>query len=114
MKSPESLNRDGTSVMVPQREDLIAAAEKIEAGLGRKVARRFKRLSPLLDYEGELAFVLLEDIDWVKIKGPGYAPRLGYTIANDISARTIAILGEKKEDRYDYWARPRAFRVFCP
>jgi len=57
---------------------------------------------------------LLEDVDWQRIEDPDYAPPLGYFIANDISARTIAILGEGKNNRYEYWGASKSFEGFLP
>jgi 2-keto-4-pentenoate hydratase/2-oxohepta-3-ene-1,7-dioic acid hydratase in catechol pathway len=109
-----SLNISADSAVVPTRRGLIACAERIEPGLGQTIDKKLKHLPPLLDYEGELAFVLLEDIDWQKIDDPGYAPRLGYFLANDISARTIAVLGEGKTNQYDYWGASKSFPGFLP
>ena len=109
-----SLNRSGAPVNVPTRQDLIACAEHIEPGLGMKIDKKFKQLPPLLDYEGELAFILLEDVDWQKIDDPDYTLKLGYFLANDISVRTIAVLGEGKTNRYDYWGASKSFPGFLP
>ena len=113
-KATASLNRTGSHVKVPSREELLDVLEGLEPGLGKKVDKNFKELPPLLDYEVELAFVLLEDIDWKRMGYPGYAPRLGYFIANDISVRAIAALGEGQPDRYDYWGASKSFPGFLP
>ena len=113
-KARISLNQSGAPVKMPTRHDIISCAETIERGLGERVDKEFKELISLLDYEGELAFVLLENIDWGKIESPDYAPRLGYFIANDISARTIAVLGEGKLNRYEYWGASKSFPGFLP
>jgi 2-keto-4-pentenoate hydratase/2-oxohepta-3-ene-1,7-dioic acid hydratase in catechol pathway len=113
-KSLTSLNPLGEPVNIPARQSLIDSADNIEAGLGAEIDKKFTKLPPLLDYEGELAFVLLEDIDWGRIRDPGYSPKLGYFIANDISARTIAILGEGRPNIYDYWGASKSFRGFLP
>jgi 2-keto-4-pentenoate hydratase/2-oxohepta-3-ene-1,7-dioic acid hydratase in catechol pathway len=109
-----SLNMSEEDVFVPTREDLIKGAEGIEPGIGGMIEKDFKRLPPLLDYEGELAFVLLEEVDWHKIRDPDYSVKLGYFLANDISARTIAILGEKRHNRYEYWGASKSFSGFLP
>lgn len=109
-----SLNRSGAPVNVPTRQDLLSCAERIEPGLGKRIDKKFKQLPPFLDYEGELAFVLLEDVNWQEIDAPDYVPKLGYFLANDISARTIAILGEGKANRYDYWGVSKSFPGFLP
>jgi len=113
-KSLSSLNRTSGPIKVPTREDLITCADQIEPGLGKVIDKRFKRLLPLLDYEGELAFILLEDVDWQRIEDSGYIPRLGYFLANDISARAIAVLGEGKANRYEYWGASKSFPGFLP
>lgn len=112
-KSPASVNAGGPARM-PSRADLLAALERLEPGLGHRADRAFPRLAPLLDYEAELAFVLLDDVDWARIDEPAYAPRLGFFVANDLSARAVAVLGEGRPDRYDYWGVSKSFPGFLP
>ncbi|MFC2149671.1 fumarylacetoacetate hydrolase family protein [Candidatus Auribacterota bacterium] len=114
IKSLVSLNQDLLPVKVPLRKDLIACAEKTESGLGSIIEKKYENLPPLLDYEGELAFVLLENVDWGRIKDSSYAPKIGYFIANDISARSLAILGEGRDNKYDYWGASKSFKGFLP
>lgn len=114
IKSSSALNMASEPVRAPSMQDLISAAEAIEPGLGREVKERFPELSSLLDYEGELAFVVLEEIDWDKIDQEEYAPRLGYLLVNDISARTLAILGEGRANKFDYWGASKSFPGFLP
>jgi len=113
-KALTSLNRSCEPVRMPDRQAIIERAENIEPGLGKKIDKKFAKLPPLLDYEGELAFILLEDVHWDKIRDPDYSPRIGYFLANDISARTIAILGEGVPNIYDYWGASKSFEGFLP
>jgi 2-keto-4-pentenoate hydratase/2-oxohepta-3-ene-1,7-dioic acid hydratase (catechol pathway) len=113
-KALVSLNLSCESVKIPDRQALVDCANDVEAGLGQKLADKFDNLPPLLDYEGELAFILLEDIDWRRIRDEDYSPRLGFFIANDISARSLAILGEGMPNIYDYWGASKSFRGFLP
>lgn len=113
-KDIKSLKVQGGETPVPGISDLLAAVEKIEPGLGRIVREKFPRLPVLLDYEGELGFVLLEDIDTHKIEGKDFAPEIGFFILNDISSRSIAVLGEGRENRYDYWGVSKSFTGFLP
>lgn len=113
-KALASLNQQCETVRIPDRRALVECADSIEPGLGKKIDKKFDNLSPLLDYEGELAFVLLEDIDRNRIHDPDYLPRIGYFIANDISARTIAVLGEGRDNIYDYWGASKSFPGFLP
>jgi len=113
-KRPSATVRTGAEVHLPSAEELIAAADAIEPGLGAPLRSDFTDLSPLLDYEVEMGFVLLQDIDPSQLDDPSFAPRLGYFIANDLSARSIAILGEGRPNRFEYWGVSKSFAGFMP
>lgn len=113
-KDAIALNDTGSPVKIPGRAAIIAAADEIEQGLGEKIDEDFEQLHALLDYEAELAFVIMEDVDWGRIGDEEYAPAIGYFLANDLSARSIAILGEGKENKYDYWGASKSFPGFLP
>jgi 2-keto-4-pentenoate hydratase/2-oxohepta-3-ene-1,7-dioic acid hydratase in catechol pathway len=58
----------------------------------------------LLDYEVELAMVLDDDIDpWSP------APRFGFFLANDLTVRTVQLLGEGSRDRMAFWGASKSF-----
>lgn len=113
-KHPRSFTRTGTRVTMPDTASLVAAAEELEPGIGAKL--RDHDLTPvsLLDYEGELGFVLLDDIDPDALAKPDFIPQIGFFIANDLSARSLAILGEGMPNRYDYWGISKSFPGFMP
>ena len=67
-----------------------------------------------MDYEVELALELLEDIEPKNLAQDGYIPRLVYFLANDLSARSLAIMGEGQPNRYDYWGISKSFTGFTP
>jgi 2-keto-4-pentenoate hydratase/2-oxohepta-3-ene-1,7-dioic acid hydratase in catechol pathway len=113
-KRPRSAARTGAEVHLPTRDELIEAADAFEPGIGAQLRSDFPELAPLLDYEVELGFVLLDDIDPSQLEDPSFAPRLGFFIANDLSARSLAILGEGRVDRYAYWGVSKSFRGFMP
>jgi len=59
------------------------------------------------DYEAELAIVIGKSCRNIsEAQAPGYA--LGYTCANDVSARDCQIRRDKQ------WARAKSFDTFCP
>ena len=113
-KALTALNLHGDPVSIPSKKALIESAELMEAGLGEKLEGELENLNPLLDYEGELGFVLLEEVDWRLIDDPAYSPKIGYFIANDLSARTIALLGEGMDNQYEYWGASKSFPGFLP
>lgn len=113
-KQPSSVARTDDVVRLPTSEELIATADAFEPGLGITLRDAFPDLPALLDYEVELGFVILEDIDPSRLDDPSFAPRLGFFIANDLSARSIAILGEGRPNRYAYWGVSKSFPGFMP
>ena len=106
--------RSGGEVRVPSADELIAAADAFEPGLGEPLRTDFPDLSALLDYEVELGFVLLEDIDPARLDDPNFAPRLGFFIANDLSSRSFQLLGEGQANRFAYWGAAKSFPGFMP
>jgi|GEM_PF-542629 len=104
----------GARVAMPDTDALCAAADEVEPGLGASLRREHPELPALLDYEGELGFVLLEDIDPSALAEPDFVPRLGFFVSNDLSARTLAIMGEGQPNRYDYWGASKSFPGFMP
>jgi len=62
----------------------------------------------------ELGFVLLENITAVNLENDQFAPKIGFFIANDLSARSLAVLGEGQSNRYDYWGISKSFVGFTP
>ena len=113
-KHPRALVRTGAEVAMPGPAELIAAAEALEPGLAVRLQEVPGELSALLDYEGEMGFVLLRDIDPASLDDPGFAPDLGFFIGNDVSARTLAILGEGQATRFDFWGVSKSFPGFMP
>lgn len=113
-KHLRGLTRTGANVRVPSADELIRAADEIEPGLGDILRADHPELSALFDYEVEMGFVLLEDVDPSRLEQPSFAPRLGFFIANDLSARSVGILGESQANRYAYWGLSKSFPGFMP
>lgn len=114
VKSRGSFARTGARVPFPTPRVLIERADALELGVGETLRSDFPELAPLLDYEVEMGLVLLEDIDPSRLDDPSFAPRLGFFIANDLSARSIGILGEGRPNRYAYWGLSKSFPGFMP
>lgn len=62
-KHPRAWVGSAVGVTMPDTDALCAAAEELEPGLGKTLRQKYPELPALLDYEGELGLVLLEDID---------------------------------------------------
>jgi 2-keto-4-pentenoate hydratase/2-oxohepta-3-ene-1,7-dioic acid hydratase in catechol pathway len=113
-KDPGALVRTDATVPMPDMDALCQAADDVEPGLGETLRQKYDAISPLLDYEVEMGLVLLEDIDPQSLDDPGFVPRLGFFIANDLSARALAILGDGRPNTHDYWGASKSFPGFMP
>ena len=67
----------------------------------------------LLDYEVEIGLVLLEPFDPAKA-GATSMPRLGFFLANDVTARSIQVAGLDLPDRMRYWQAAKNLPGFLP
>lgn len=114
LKSTSSLTKNRSKVKIPDHQTMLEAAEQLEPGISRRVNEQFPSLPALLDYEVELGFVLLEDIPGKNLTNEEYAPKIGFFIANDLSARSVGVLGEGLPNRYDYWGVSKSFLGFTP
>jgi 2-keto-4-pentenoate hydratase/2-oxohepta-3-ene-1,7-dioic acid hydratase in catechol pathway len=106
--------RTDAVVPMPSFDALRDAAEALEPGLGEALRSRYGKISPLLDYEVEMGVVLLEDVEPQLLDDPAFIPPLGFFIANDLSARALAILGDGSPNPHDYWGVSKSFPGFMP
>ncbi len=112
-KSLSSITNDGARVKIPSHEELIFALEQHESGISENL-KNIKNLPALLDYETEMGFVLLEDIANGQLSDDNFIPKIGFFMANDFGARSVAIMGEGQSNRYDYWGISKSFPGFTP
>ncbi len=113
-KLPRTLTGEGAAVRIPASADLIQDLVAFEPGLEAVARERFADLPALLDYETELGFVLLEDVDAGKLRAGDFNPALGFFIGNDLSSRSLAVFGEGTPDRAAYWGVSKSFPGFLP
>lgn len=109
-----SFVKGDSNVNIPTQSDLLRAAEQLEPGIGEALLDHDIELLALLDYEVELAFVLLDSITAKDLENPDFSPNIGFLVTNDVSVRSIAILGEDQGNRYDYWGASKSFPGFTP
>lgn len=113
-KKLHTLTSHQSKVQLPTRAELIIATKELENSVADKLNADFENLSPMLDYEVELGFVLLESIDAKDLEKDDFVPQLGYFIANDLSARSLALLGEGTNLKHEYWGISKSFEGFLP
>lgn len=112
-KENRTLTYDESKVTIPTTSEILSSLEKLEPGISQ-LMKDFQSIPALLDYETELGFVLLEDIDAAELGNEDYIPKIGFFMANDLSARSVAVLGEGQKNRYDYWGVSKSFEGFLP
>ena len=113
-KANNSITKNGSQVKIPSRQTMLDALEELEPNISETINQKFQYIPALLDYEVELGFVLLEDISAENLNDVYYIPKIGFFIGNDLSARSLAVLGEGQDNRYDYWGISKSFSGFTP
>lgn len=113
-KHLRTLTPGGGAVKFPTQEDLLQAADSMTGSLSEELRAKFPALDALLDYEVELGFVLLEDVSDADLGEKKFQPKLGFFIANDLSARSLQILGEGMPNRMEYWGMSKSLQAFLP
>jgi len=114
IKANNSITKNGSQVKIPSRQTMLNAIEELEPNISETINQKFQSLPALLDYEVELGFVLLEDISAENLNDANYIPKIGFFIGNDFGARSVAVLGEGQDNRYDYWGISKSFSGFTP
>lgn len=114
IKANVTLRPGGGAADFPRSTEIFSAAESMSIGLGRGLTEKFGDLPPLLDYEAELAYILLTDISDNQLADGTFVPKLGFFIANDLSSRALQILGEGMHNRLAYWGMSKSFAGFLP
>lgn len=71
-------------------------------------------LPALLDYEVEVGIVLLDNVSETALAAGAALPRLGFFVANDLTARSIQIAGEGTANRLDFWSAAKSLPGFLP
>lgn len=113
IKSAHCITKDGATVKIPSYDEMIESVEKIEKNI-KEVLKDHPAMPPLMDYETELGLILLDDIERTEISQKNYIPRLGFFVGNDLTARSLMVLGEGQANKYDYWGIAKSFQGFLP
>ncbi len=103
----------GDTVRIPSSADLAQRLRTLEPDVAARVGEALGPLLPMMDYEGEIAIVVLERITSREF-GLGKLPRVGFAVANDLTARSIQVLGEGAVDPLAFWRAAKSFPGFLP
>jgi len=106
------MSGDG-GVAIPRSDELVAALDAVEPGLGATLRDRFPIVPAVMDYEGEIALVALAAIDDAGLAA-GEPQPFGVAVANDLTSRLCQVMGETMDRPLDYWACAKSFPRFLP
>ena len=107
-KDPEAWTTGDGVVTRPSDAQLLTALHRLDPRHPDLLAE-FGFVPAMLDYEVELGLVLLDGLD-----DPAAPGRVGLVVVNDLTARSLQILGEGTRDRLAYWAAAKSFPGFAP
>jgi 2-keto-4-pentenoate hydratase/2-oxohepta-3-ene-1,7-dioic acid hydratase in catechol pathway len=113
-KSSSSYVKGDSLVVIPSHSELLKSLNELEPGIDIALHNKDIKLLALLDYEAELAFVLLEDVVDQDLDNANFIPKIGFLTANDMSARSLAVMGEGQKNRFAYWGVSKSFPRFTP
>jgi len=113
-KSYKSLLAAGDVVRIPDSNTIVESLLAIEPDLSKVLGSRYGFLPALLDYEVELGLIVLERITREDLDDPGFLPRIGWFVANDLTARVCQLFGAGQKDPRPYWELGKSFAGFCP
>ena len=112
-KDARTWNRSGELVF-PQRKALLEAAGRVDRVHAEGLSGALAEIPPLLDYEVEIGIAVLEDFPVAKLEDASFAPRLGFFVANDVTARILLGMAPSFADTVGYLAEGKSLVGFLP
>ncbi|PRQ04899.1 fumarylacetoacetate hydrolase family protein [Enhygromyxa salina] len=113
-KDPAVWSPGDGELLRPSSPRLRAVIEALDPALAEAM-RPFGFVPAMLDYEVELGLVLLDGLEHPsKIDELASGGRVALVVANDVTARSVQILGEGQDDRLAYWTAAKSLPGFAP
>lgn len=98
----------------PSSEQLLAAGTALDPRLPAALAE-FGFMPAMLDYEVELGVLLREGLDSLdQLDALASGGKVALLVANDLTARSLQILGEGRPDRLAWWSAAKSLPGFAP
>jgi 2-keto-4-pentenoate hydratase/2-oxohepta-3-ene-1,7-dioic acid hydratase in catechol pathway len=113
---PAAWTSDARTLARPSSSRLLQALARLDPSLPRALAdAQFGFMPSMLDYEVELALLLPDGLSGPEaIASLEIGGRVALLVANDVTARSVQILGEGQKDRLAYWTAAKSLPGFAP
>lgn len=105
---------EAAGIEMPTPHGLCDLLHTLDPDMAAWLAKHVGPLPALLDYEVEIGIVLRDDVSEAALAAGAALPRLGFFVANDLTARCIQIAGEGTANRLDFWSAAKSLPGFLP
>jgi len=103
------------SVTLPSEKLIYERLEKLKARLANEVSRKFENFPTMLDYESELGIVFTRRLSRADIEErKSLSNAIAFFSADDLSMRSVQVLGDQQDNKLDYWSTAKSFTGFMP
>jgi 2-keto-4-pentenoate hydratase/2-oxohepta-3-ene-1,7-dioic acid hydratase in catechol pathway len=100
-----------SSVKIPTNEEIVRVLYHLDFDLPKQVGNP---IPLLIDYEIEIALMFNERLmKWEAENWKEYR-NISMFVANDLTLRSVQVLGERQKNKLDYWSKSKSFRNFLP
>lgn len=113
---PAAWSASERELLQPSSKRLLEALASVESDLPAVLREAgFGFMPAMLDYEAELGLLLLDGLaDPEAIADLETRGRVALLLVNDVTARSVQILGEGQPDRLSYWTAAKSLPGFSP
>jgi 2-keto-4-pentenoate hydratase/2-oxohepta-3-ene-1,7-dioic acid hydratase in catechol pathway len=108
---------EDASVAIPGEKEIYAELGRVEPGIEPKLQETFSTFPKMLDYEGELGIYFTRDFSLEEVSNPNLKSlkkSLALFVANDLTLRSVQVLGDKSPNKINFWSASKSFPRFLP
>ena len=116
VKNPRTVLRavHSQSVAIPTEKLVYERLDFLKPGLASEVRAKFDSFPMMLDYEGELGILITRALTKTDLLKDSLENSVAFFSANDLSLRSVQILGDQQPNKLDYWSTAKSFSGFLP